>query len=216
MAARLSADGAWVLFVEAPAAPNQPSRMMRVPASGGIPQFVLETQSLNNFTCARAPANRCVIFEARQDRKQLVITAFDPMKGKGKVLRTVEIDPVDSDDQSALSPDGSMFAISRTGEAEIHIRLLSLAEGVDRELTVKGWPNMTNIDWSSDGKGLYTGSSSPKGSTLLYVDLTGNARVLGQYKGGSGQVLGVASPDGRYIAIRATVTNSNVWILEGF
>jgi hypothetical protein len=46
--------------------------------------------------------------------------------------------------------------------------------------------------------------------------LRGNARVLWQYKGSGGQIWGVPSPDGRYLAILGTVTNSNVWMLEGF
>jgi Tol biopolymer transport system component len=115
-----------------------------------------------------------------------------------------------------LSPDGSTVAISRAGEPEIHIGLLSLSGGSDREITVKGWPNTAGLDWPPDGKGLYCGSTSPQGRTLLYVDLKGNARVLWQYKGGSGEIWGVPSPDGRYLAIRGDVINSNVWMVEGF
>ena len=99
-----------------------------------------------------------------------MITAFDPLKGRGKVLRTIGTDPTASY-HVALSPDGATFAISRGGEAEIHIRLLSHSGGSDREITVKGWPNLTGLDWSADGKGLYCGSVSPQGRTLLYVDL---------------------------------------------
>jgi Tol biopolymer transport system component len=95
--------------------------------------------------------------------------------------------------------------------------LLSLSGGSDREITLKGWPNNTGLHWSPDGKGLYCGSRSPQVSTLLYVDLKGNARVLWQYKtGGYGRVWGVPSPDGRYLAIGGEVTNSNVWMVEGF
>ena len=43
-------------------------------------------------------------------------------------------------------------------EAEIHLRLLSLSSGADREITVKGWGNITGFDWSTDGKGFYCGS----------------------------------------------------------
>jgi hypothetical protein len=39
-------------------------------------------------------------------------TEFDPVKGRGRVLRTVENDPLNRDLTAALSPDGSMFAIS--------------------------------------------------------------------------------------------------------
>jgi len=215
---RLSPDRAWILFWERPrttAFPAPPYRMMRIPASGGVPQFVLETRNLRNFTCARAPASLCVISEMSQDRKQLVITAFDPLKGRGKVLRTIENDPSHTY-HTALSPDGSTVSISRDGEPEIHIRLLSLSGGSDREFTVKGWPNIAGLDWSPDGKGFYCGSVSPQASTLLYVDLKGNARVLWQYKEGSGAIWGHRSPDGRYLAILGAVTNSNVWMVEGF
>ena len=80
-----------------------------------------------------------------------------------------------------------------------------------------GWPGLTGLDWSADGKGLYCGSVSPLRRTLLYVDLQGNARVLWQYKAaGSGGIWGIPSPDGRYLAILGTASNSNVWMLEGF
>ena len=110
-----------------------------------------------------------------------------------------------------------MYAISRSGEPEIHIRLLSLAGGSDREITVKGWPNITGLNWASDGKGFYCGTVSPQAQTLLYVDLQGNASVLWQSSGGRGDVIwGIPSPDARYLAIGGDARNSNVWMLEGF
>jgi hypothetical protein len=90
--------------------------------------------------------------------------------------------------------------------------------GSDRDIKVKGWPNVSwmGLDWSADGKGLYVGSVAPQSRTLLYVDLKGNAQVLWQDKRALSQIWGIPSPDGRYIAIRGGVTNSNVWMLEGF
>jgi hypothetical protein len=112
--------------------------------------------------CPR-PATLGVSFERSQNLKQLLIVAFDPLKGRGKVLRTIEsnlTDPSDTNYAPALSFDGSTFAITRLGEAEIQIRLLSLSGGSDREITVKGWPSVTDLDWSSDGKGRLRPSSS--------------------------------------------------------
>jgi len=183
--------------------------------AGGVPQLVLETRNLQDFYCARAPATLCVIYETSQDQKQLIITAFDPLKGRGKLLRTLAEDPT-AFYHIEISPDGATFATSRGGEAEIHIRLLSLSGGSEREITVKRWPNLVGLDWSPDGKGFYCGSASPQGRTLLYVDLKGNARVLWQYKGASVEIWGAPSPDGRYLAIPGDVTNSNVWMVEGF
>jgi eukaryotic-like serine/threonine-protein kinase len=213
---RVSADGAWTLFVETPRKTGDlapPERLMRIPVNGGSPQFVLETRNWQTFACGRAPARLCVILETSEDRKHLAVTAFDPLKGRGKVLRTIENYYPGSGD---FSPDGSMFAISRSGEAVIHIRSLSLAGGSDREIGVKGWPAIKGLNWAPDGKGFYCGSRSPQGGTLLYVDLKGNARVLWQYKGGGTNAWGIPSPDGRYLVIGNEVLNSNVWMLEGF
>jgi eukaryotic-like serine/threonine-protein kinase len=217
----LSVDGPWVLYLESPktVGPSTPIRLMRISVSGGVPQLVMETRNLRGLACARAPASLCVLLEASQDEKQLTLTAFDPLKGRGRVLRTIEKDPSAQRLRSAVSPDGSTFALSRGGEPEIHIRLLSLAGGSDRVVTVKGWPNITRLDWSPDGKGFYCGSASSEliqGAALLYVDLTGNAQVLWQPKENRGWIWGVPSPDGRYLAISSVVFNINVWMLEGF
>jgi Tol biopolymer transport system component len=219
---RLSSNGAWILYTEFPKTtidPSAPIRLMRIPVSGGVPELVLEMRNSPNwgvFDCARAPATLCVIGEVSQDERELTLTAFDPLKGRGKVLRTFAKDPQINYLGARLSPDGSTFAISRSGEAEIHIRLLSLSGGSDREITVKGWLNLAGLDWSPDGKGLYCGSASAQGHTLLYVNLEGNARVLWQYKGPGSQIWGVPSPDGHHIATLFESFNSNVWMLEGF
>ena len=218
IAPSLSADGAWILYLEfrkRALGPSSEARLMRIPVSGGVPQLVLETNGTRDFGCARAPASLCVVLEESQDGKRLMLTAFDPLKGRGKLLQTIQKEPTVHLD-GAVSPDGTTFAISKGGEAEIHIRLLSHSGGSDREITVKGWPNLTGLDWSADGKGLYCGSVSPQGRTLLYVDLEGNARVLWQYKAAGGAIWGDPSPDGRYLAILGYVINSNVWMVEGF
>ncbi len=214
---RLSPDGTWVMY-EAYPRTTTPSTvaLMRIPANGGVPEHVVDIMSDGDFGCAIAPASLCVLVEPSQDQKQLTLTAFDPVKGRGKVLRTIQTDPSAGWPTQVLSPDGTTLALSRAGEAEIHIHLLSLSGGSDREITVKGWPNLAGLDWATDGKGFYVGSVSPQGRTLLYVDLKGNARVLWQLKGAAGQIWGLPSPDGRYLAILGSAVSSNVWMLEGF
>ena len=213
---RVSADGAWILYKESPRPNDPPYRLMRIPVGGGVPQFVMEVGLSPMWSCARAPATQCVVKEDSPDAKQLVITAFDPLKGRGKVLRTIKKDPQDGF-TSTLSPDASTLAISRTGGAEIHIRLLSLAGGADREITVKGRYGLPfgGLDWSADGKGFYCGSASDQGFALLYVDLSGSARVLWEQRGWS-EIMGKPSPDGRYLAIGGRLNPANVWMLEGF
>jgi eukaryotic-like serine/threonine-protein kinase len=216
---RLSADGAWILYGQQPRGTTSFSagRLMRVPIDGGVSQFVLEWKNLRGYQCARAPASLCVLAEESQDRRQLKLTSFDPLKGRGKVLRTIEKDSTAYFGGTALSPDGTTFAVSTAREPETHIRLLSLSGGPDRDITVMGWPNNTGLEWAPGGKGFYCGSKSPQRNALLYVDLKGNAQLLWQRRGGVGMpVFGVPSPDGRYLAILGMVTNSNVWMLEGF
>jgi eukaryotic-like serine/threonine-protein kinase len=181
----LSPDGSWILYLEG-SGPSAPTRLMRIPVSGGVPQPVLETMQRGAaFGCARAPASLCVIREASQDEKHFTITAFDALKGRGKVLRTIEKEPMAFG--AALSPDGAAFAMSRYDEPESHIRLFSLSGGSDREITVKGWANLSGLEWSPDGRGLYCGAAPPQGSSLLYVDPKGGCprivAVQGQWVG---------------------------------
>lgn len=186
-------------------------RLMRIPVTGGIPQAVLETR--NGWPmCANPPASQCVIQEESQDGKVMTLTAFDPLRGRGKVIRSLPTEQ-GTDVTGALSSDGNTFAISANKGSEIHVHLFSLSGGPDRQFTVKGWSNLRALNWSSDGKGLYGGSISADGiGTLLYVDLQGNARVVWQHNESIGGVWGIPSPDGRFIAIAAIVVNSNVWM----
>jgi hypothetical protein len=48
------------------------------------------------------------------------------------------------------------------------------------------------------------------------VDPEGNAKVLWQHKGVTGQLFGIPSPDGRFLAMQVSVLGGNVWMLEGF
>jgi serine/threonine protein kinase/Tol biopolymer transport system component len=219
--ATVSADGAWLLYHEIPKQASSVRRLMRAPLNGGVPQFVMDIRvahGIGAYGCARAPASRCVVLETTQDEKQLTLTVFDPLKGRIEVLRTLARDPATNYPYvfSSLSPDGLTYAVPKGGGGEITVQLLSLSGGSDRELTVKGWSNLSGLEWSPDGKALYCGSLSPQSRTLLYVDLKGNARLLWQFKGGQGDVLGVPSPDGRYLSIGAGALSRNVWMLEGF
>jgi Tol biopolymer transport system component/DNA-binding winged helix-turn-helix (wHTH) protein len=214
---RLSGDGDWIIYAEVPQTTPAPLRVMRIPVSGGVPQFMGESAKGLDDHCSRAPANLCVALDESQDGKQVMVKAFDPLTGMGKVLRTIEKDPSAHFFGSDLSPDGSTLAIARSGEAQIHIRVLSLIGGPDREITVKGWSNLPwmGLYWSADGKGFYAASLSPEPSALLYVDLNGNARVLWRNRAGI-VCWGLPSPDGRYLAIEVGFSNRNVWMLEGF
>jgi len=215
---RLSPDGAWVLYMESwTTAAGQAPRphLMRVSVNGGLPQPVLAPAEGGwDFHCSRLPAKVCIFLDTSEDRKHLILTAFDPLKGKGKVLRTLPLE----NSAEGLSPDGSTFATAKRREAQTHIRLLSVTGGSDREITLKDWPNIVGLDWSADGKGLYCGFTSPQGGTLVYVELNGATHVLWHSNevGVNAFLGGIPSPDGHYLLIWGGVNNANVWMVEGF
>jgi DNA-binding winged helix-turn-helix (wHTH) protein/Tol biopolymer transport system component len=214
---RLSPDGNWAVYAEPSynSAGRSPVKIMRVAVSGGIPQVVLTGQNWQDFSCSRELAGGCVLLEESQNAKQLTVTGFDPVKGRGKLLRTIAMD-LGKCLSSGLSPDGSTFAIAIRRERAIQIRLLSLSGNPDRDIIVRDWPSIEGLDWSQDGKGFYCGSRAPQGCTLLYVDLNGTVRALWQDRAATaGPYIGAeASPDGHHLAIVGSVYSSNAWLLE--
>jgi Tol biopolymer transport system component len=215
---RLSADGAWIVYATLArpddVGPGAPSQLRRVPVSGGASELVLMAHGYSGHRCARAPATLCLLGELSADQRQLIFTAFDPTKGRGREVMTVATEPGFGYNWD-LSPDGSQLAISFPA-GENRIRLFALAGGARRDLVVNGWYGFNSgPDWSSDAKGFYVSSLSPRGATLLYIDLNGHAIALWEQKGGL-RTWGVPSLDGRHLAILGYTMDSNIWMLEKF
>jgi DNA-binding winged helix-turn-helix (wHTH) protein/Tol biopolymer transport system component len=211
----LSPDGAWILYAVNPTGPSFPSTpLMRVPVNGGPAQQVLETRNRLDFKCAFSPATLCVVLEMSPDAKSVSVTAFDPVKGRGRVLMRI---PRDHGNAicATPSPDGSHLASLKDGETDGHISLLALDGRVERDIRLKGWPAFNTLAWAPDGKAMYCGTASRQGATLLRVDLNGNAQILWQQKGAV-YIFGEPSRDGRHLAIMARVIESNLWMLENF
>jgi hypothetical protein len=59
------------------------------------------------------------------------------LKGRGRVLKTIETDPT-ADYEWSLAPDGSGIALCRYGDAEARVRFIALDDRKNREITVKG------------------------------------------------------------------------------
>jgi Tol biopolymer transport system component len=111
-----------------------------------------------------------------------------------------------------LSPDGSQVAMTR----EDRIRLLSLKSGVTTDLAVRGWNSFWSVDWSADGNALFVSCQTPQDTTLLRVDLKGEATALWHEKLNSVGTQGIPSPDGRHLMMAGFTTDSNVWMIENF
>jgi eukaryotic-like serine/threonine-protein kinase len=228
---RLSPDGSQILYLVPPnpgdnggqrrsevsdtkssAIGSQQVRLMRAPLDGGPPQIVTEAPNIVNYQCSRAPADVCVLgtIEARQ----YVLSTFDLVKGNPRKVATFE--EIATGWNWSLSPDGTWIALNTFSADNNRIRLMSLSGQPTREITVKDWNSFTSIDWAADEKGFFI-SSNPTGrlSTLLYVDLMGNAHSLWQVKNVQG-AWAIPSHNGKYVAIPAPTVGSNTWMVDNF
>jgi eukaryotic-like serine/threonine-protein kinase len=214
--ARLSPDGHWVLYHRdiIPEGPVTPTEILRVPIAGGSPEVVATTRADGFVLCARAPSNLCAIAESTEDRKRIVFTAFDPVKGRGPEITRFDFDfTAESSQNVALSPDGSRLAVIRSPEGPIHI--LTLRDQSSKEITVKGWSNLQSVDWNAGGTGLFVSNGIQRGVVLLHVDLQGNAQVLWKNHGFN-TTAARPSPDGRHLAILGSTGDNNIWMMENF
>jgi serine/threonine protein kinase/Tol biopolymer transport system component len=211
-----SPDGDWFLYVAWPTrespTPATTVRLMRVASQGGPSELVMNVRGSTNFHCARPPASLCVVEE--QTEKQLVFTSFDPLKGRGREVASIERNPT-SIPQWDLSPDGSRIAVGMYNVSEGRIHIIPVTGGPASDIVVEGWAGIEYVDWSPDGKALYVSSRSTAGTALLRVDLQGRAQRLWVERSPY-PVPGTPSPDGRHLLLAHWTTPGNVWMIEGF
>ena len=226
----LSPEGSWIFYMVSldeggsvttnkimrdpitDALPTATNKIMRVPITGGTPQLVLAASIEEWPRCSRSPATLCAIAERSADRKQLVFSAFDPVKGRGSELAKSNTDAT-TDYHWDLSPDGARIALLKHREGRVQI--LSLNGRAPQEITAKGWNTLSSVNWTADGKGLFVSSYRQRGADILHMDLQGNARFLWEHPGGI-ESYGLPSPDGRHLAMRGWNVESNLWMMENF
>ena len=144
----------------------------------------------------------------------MIVTALDPIKGRGPELIRFDLDSSTEDARYLdLAPDGSRLAVIRGGE--LPLQILSLRGEAPREIRLKNWRNLTTVDWTGDGKGLFVSSRGAGEAILLHVDLDGNSQILRRNRGYY-STQGVPSPDGRHIAMLDYPIEGNMWLMENF
>jgi hypothetical protein len=80
----------------------------------------------------------------------LIVYALDPIKGPGPELVRI---PVNADAESPnldLSPDGTSIAFVSLNMFAGKIRVISLLDGSQHDVDVKGWNSLNRIHWAAD------------------------------------------------------------------
>lgn len=215
---RVTPDGKSILYLGptengAPPA-SGPEPVMRVAITGGPSQRLFTARTNSRMTCPRSPSGVCVIAEPTEDGKQFVLTAIDPVKGRGPELFRFNLVANNENWALDVSPDGTRVAATRTEAGPIYI--LTLDGQILQQVQVKGWSNLQWLFWAADGKGLFVTEGIRNGREVLHVDLQGNAHALWENTGGSAETLAHPSPDGRHLAIGGWTTSGNMWMMENF
>jgi len=216
---RTSPDGTELLYMTLTnqGDPATPVRLSRVPLRGGPQRLLLQRPYINNFQCARAPANVC--FLSQSDSQQFTLLRFDAMANTTTEVKTTELKKFEASPTGwswSLSPDGRTIAIFKGGLEDNRVQLISVTDGSAQELTVKDWNKFTSVDWAANSQGLFiTSNPTGRSSTLLYVDLAGNARKLWEVRSATPN-WAIPSRDGKYVALPGPTIQSNVWMIENF
>ncbi len=216
--ARVSPDGAWLVYTALFSDESDKVRMMRVPLAGGAPQTIFEIKGMN-FDCAARAGAPCIGSDLNGEG---IYSSFDPLSGvRHQLFRVSASREWRRGINWTISPDGSRIAITGA-DAQGRIEVRSLTGQIQSRIEMKGWPNPLTIDWAADGKsvfvshaGLIESPSGPIGSTLLRVDLEGHVQPLWETRGGR-YTWAIASPNGKYLAIRAPASERNAWMIENF
>jgi hypothetical protein len=192
--------------------------LYRVSLGGGVPQLLFQLEGFTYYRCTNRIANFCAYSEPTADKKEMVITSFDPAGRKGKELLRVPLRPGAADFSGVydwdISADGSEIAIREPTTNGALIRFIPLRHGPERSVTVTGYLGLTSIDWAKDSTAVFLGAKSPAGATLLRAETTGKLEVIWHLH--SQYTWGVPSPDGRHLAIVGDSANYNPWIIDNF
>jgi serine/threonine protein kinase/Tol biopolymer transport system component len=221
--ARVSPDGKWLLYSRQADTPSSSWWLMRVPINGGAaqPVFALPYRDYGQPSCPRLRSGMCVLFQRTDDGKELVVTPFDPIKGPGKELTRIPLDPTHDfqgwvaggmklpSQAAELSPDGKRIALAQNTN---RVKVLSLRGELLREINVRDWRGVNSPAWTSDGRALIVSAGR---SALLRISLEDQIQTLLDSRG-LDAIVAFPSPDGRHLAIMSDGRNKNIWMMENF
>jgi Tol biopolymer transport system component len=147
----------------------------------------------------------------------MIVTAFDPIKGRGLELSRFDLDPDFNLNINSMlcsiSPDGTRLAVAAGPAGPLQIRYLR--DGRTQAIRAKGLNRMQNLGWAADGNGLFVSNLTTDGTEIVHLDLQGDAKVLWK-SNNDNTIFGRPSPDGRHLAIYESRQSANMWTMENF
>jgi eukaryotic-like serine/threonine-protein kinase len=211
----VTADGRYLMFPmkARPAEPDAPVNYYRVPLAGGRPELI-QSGLRGGVRCAKPPTAFCVIdISVPSDRTHVRFYVFDPVKGPGAELTSVDIgDGIDLYNWE-LSPDGRQIAVFRPDTG--HINVVSLSGGSTREFQLQNWSRFEQLVWAADSKAFFITAKIADTSFLLRADMQRNTTTLWQKKGITDLTV-LPSPDGQHICLLQATHSANIWLMENF
>ena len=213
--ALLSPDATWILYWSTARGPSSPttSWLMRVPATGGPPEQVVElpVDRTIDFRCPLRPPGTCII--SRGEQEELVFYFLDPLRGQGKEAIRTKLGKA-GDAQWSLSPDGSRIVVVSRAQIPEKMRILDLKNGTEHDVQLpSGWI-VEDPTWTADGNSIFAVINSSR-MYIANIGLDGKTSVV--LDGIHSWAWSLRpSPDGKQLAYWQRVDQSNVWLLENF
>jgi serine/threonine protein kinase len=192
--------------------------LYRVDPKSGAARLLFNIGAFVLFSCSDKTANLCVFGQPTADTNELVVVAFDPLRGPGKELLRIPLEygsnaDIGFDYWWQLSPDGSKIGIVKKHGNQF--RLVPLSGGATRTITVNGYSDLLEFFWANDSQSMFFSTFAPDGGSLLHVSLTGQAHPI-WHRPQSTHAWGFPSPDGRHLAIMDSHSESYVWMISNF
>jgi len=219
----VSPDQKWIIVQSDPPENNgdirATVRIMRVPMAGGSPELIFTARNGGLISCPRSSGKPCVVAEESPDRKTVIVTAFDPVQGRGAELGRFALKPdanigvnIDHLVLCQISPDGTRLAIARSSNGPIEIH--SLRGQPTFTISAASLERMVLLKWAGDEKGLFVSRRFLDGYEIVYVDIAGRSHSL--WRSQSKWCVSKPSPDGRHLAIYEVGRSTNIWMMENF
>jgi len=215
----MTPDGKWYIgrvWPDGESTGHLPFPILRIPLAGGTPETILQLSRQGTVSCARPPSNTCVLAEQSEDRKRMIVSILDPIRGRGPELARFDSDrEFEEDPICIISPDGNRLAVSRGPESPLEIR--SLHGQLIRKIPSQSVRVLHWLTWSADQKGFFATRSVQNVNELLYLDFQGKTTSLRKCgSNGGGGCESLPSPDGWHLAIIDTEQSNNMWMMENF